>query len=654
MKKMKKVLAMLLAAVMVMGMSVTAFAVEYDNSGYSKTQISANTQPSGNDKVDVKIEGIEKEKETDVEETVTVTLYKIAEAEYGEDGRTGFIEYKWAKNVAIADKKMPTAAEITAIANGLVSGEITSLEPAIVEKNVSTDYTKSVEAGAYIAIITESANKYVYNPVLLTATYNVTTDASGNIIGVNLEGGTVNIKDDNYLYGSTSVAKRTEPGIDKVITGGHTTDDKIPEGTMPKNTAGKDVTPTGGSVSNATASVGDVIQYDIRLTIPQYPANAANKTLYVSDEMVTGLTFDISSLEIIIDGDSSKKATPTPDPITADYSEVITFTYEGKAIAKAKKVGNGFNLSFDYNNLVHKTTVADKEQELGAVYVPTVKYSAIVNDSAVVGKDGNTNTAILYYAKNPNEGSTYLPGDLTNPPDANEYETKKDKEAVYTYKVAFHKIGEGTDKDGLEDAVFGIYSDSACTKLVDKVVTNSEGYAVSTKVKAGTYYIKEIEAPQGYTLNETVYEVKANWETATVKTSEEEVKRTYYTKDEVESNAFGKEKQVGWLDKEGKFYSMNETNNSLAQTKGWYKAYLKSETSTSQTTLEISTNEGSGTSVLTKVEDGKTVIENISNTRLVGLPSTGGIGTTIFTIGGCAIMVIAAGLFFATRRKAEK
>ena len=35
------------------------------------------------------------------------------------------------------------------------------------------------------------------------------------------------------------------------------------------------------------------------------------------------------------------------------------------------------------------------------------------------------------------------------------------------------------------------------------------------------------------------------------------------------------------------------------------------------------------------------------------LPSTGGIGTTIFTIGGCAIMIIAAGLYFASRRKKE-
>ena len=44
----------------------------------------------------------------------------------------------------------------------------------------------------------------------------------------------------------------------------------------------------------------------------------------------------------------------------------------------------------------------------------------------------------------------------------------------------------------------------------------------------------------------------------------------------------------------------------------------------------------------------------LNNTKLNALPSTGGIGTTIFTIGGCAIMIVAAGLFFATRRKTQK
>ena len=64
------------------------------------------------------------------------------------------------------------------------------------------------------------------------------------------------------------------------------------------------------------------------------------------------------------------------------------------------------------------------------------------------------------------------------------------------------------------------------------------------------------------------------------------------------------------------------------------------------------------------LKDGKTTaeaqadIENgsaeITDTKLSALPSTGGIGTTIFTIGGCAIMIVAAGLFFATRRKTQK
>ncbi len=41
------------------------------------------------------------------------------------------------------------------------------------------------------------------------------------------------------------------------------------------------------------------------------------------------------------------------------------------------------------------------------------------------------------------------------------------------------------------------------------------------------------------------------------------------------------------------------------------------------------------------------------NTTLAALPSTGGMGTTLFTIAGCVIMISAAGLFFATRKKAN-
>ena len=43
----------------------------------------------------------------------------------------------------------------------------------------------------------------------------------------------------------------------------------------------------------------------------------------------------------------------------------------------------------------------------------------------------------------------------------------------------------------------------------------------------------------------------------------------------------------------------------------------------------------------------------VKDTKLAALPSTGGIGTTIFTIGGCVIMMAAAFLFFASRRRDE-
>lgn len=60
------------------------------------------------------------------------------------------------------------------------------------------------------------------------------------------------------------------------------------------------------------------------------------------------------------------------------------------------------------------------------------------------------------------------------------------------------------------------------------------------------------------------------------------------------------------------------------------------------------TQTGEATAIVTA--DPATMLD----TKLADLPSTGGIGTTIFTIGGCAIMVTAAGLYFATRKKTEK
>ena len=63
---------------------------------------------------------------------------------------------------------------------------------------------------------------------------------------------------------------------------------------------------------------------------------------------------------------------------------------------------------------------------------------------------------------------------------------------------------------------------------------------------------------------------------------------------------------------------------------------------------------------LTLTVDGEVATANLYNegglndTKLSALPETGGIGTTIFTIVGCGIMIAAAGLFFASRRKENR
>ena len=54
--------------------------------------------------------------------------------------------------------------------------------------------------------------------------------------------------------------------------------------------------------------------------------------------------------------------------------------------------------------------------------------------------------------------------------------------------------------------------------------------------------------------------------------------------------------------------------------------------------------------------DGKVTVfgeTEMYNTKMAALPETGGMGTTLFTIAGCVIMISAAGLFFATRKKAN-
>ena len=68
-------------------------------------------------------------------------------------------------------------------------------------------------------------------------------------------------------------------------------------------------------------------------------------------------------------------------------------------------------------------------------------------------------------------------------------------------------------------AVYGIYSDKACTKKVGEITIGSNGKG-SILLPNSTYYAKELKAPTGYSLDNTVYTIKSD-ETVDVKESPE-------------------------------------------------------------------------------------------------------------------------------------
>lgn len=516
---------------------------------------------------------------SDLKEGDTVTLYQIWNGTGDANTFTGWTKAAGTEGLSETE---PTMQQINDIAQGLLAGTIAPQATETATVPASGTFTKDVDhAVAYIAVITPaSGNGVVYNPVLLAASYAENNGA------VSLTSNPVSIKD-AYLYGTNTVAKSSEPTITKDA-----------EATPDVNSEGETI---------QTASVGDKVTYTVQPTRPQYPANATDKTFFINDTMSDGLSLEFDSLKV--------------NGIAGTMENgVLVFKDGDKVIARASQTANGYNMAFVYDNLT-----AD----------PTVTYAATITDAAVVGTDGNPNTVTLYYTNNPNTGSTHEnPKESPKDDQGKDYVTKEDEEIVYTYEIKLLKTDDDeTNPKPLAGAVFGIYEDEACTKLVDTVTTNAQGIASSSQVGKGTYYVKELIAPEGYTLNTEVKSVEANWKTATTKRTAGTV-TTEYTSNQDEATV---KTQAGWL-KDGKFYSLDNqpTGNNVLP------AYIKGTTTTSETAT-YTENNGEGSGVVS--------METWKDTKLKELPSTGGMGIYLFTICGVVMIVTAAGLYMSKRRR---
>ena len=500
------------------------------------------------------------------------------------------------RSMLVGDPNAQPAVAATGMTSE-IAGKLAALatggEDATSIANGTATYNNA-SSGMYMAIVTPADANTVYNPVFVSADYNKETGHEGTaaVTGAYADG----------------VAKKSTVTITKTAS---TTEDTWDDG------------------QSHTTAVGDTVSFTVTTTIPGYGKVYTDPHFVVTDEL-TALKLNQDSVTVV-GLEKGEDKDYTVDPSDSGYT--ITFT---------KKY---------LTSLQAATSV-------------TITYSAIVTTDAANAVNEEDNEVKVEYSHDPNNQS--------------DYDIKKDTTQHYTFTLDASGIGEsesqkikgkktselvkiGLDAAGnpitdtkttsqigdpevdyvtgpLEGATFGLFTDSAAT--VPYKAKNANGSVGTTNMEAtsgadgrmtfagldaGTYYLKEISAPAGYVTNTTIHTVVISATTKSVHVTE-------WYKDGAWSKTDNGGKKVEYDTDILETYTVTIDGDTVAE--------YKFKNSGTANSTEINWEEA-------ELVEHPHAFENTKGTEL---PSTGGIGTTIFYVVG-AILVLGAGIVLVTRRR---
>lgn len=599
MKRIRKFASLLLVMMMVLGMTVTAFAGEDTGIPGTTNEESTEVETETEDDAVAEEEGTEEE-ESNSNGDVTVTadeiqpenppaqtgstvthtyeIYQIFTGDYA-DGVLSNI--KWGANGTgtVGDKVDETILEEL---EALVEGKSDTERLAVI-----TNYANLTST----PVKTGSETTYTG----LTPGYYLIKDQDGSLTGTNVP----------YTLYVVQV-------VDTVLN-------FTPKGEVPSTD--KKIVEGENKVETNEASIGDEVHYEITGTMPSNIADYKTYYYMFTDTLSKGLTFKEGSFKVTVNGVDVTKYFWKD---AGTYNEVTgTIIRVGILDVKA--------LSLLTNPAVGEIT-ADTEVVL--------TYTATLNENAVIAGTGNPNDVKLDYSNDPNnsgDGSTTPPENPDEPkPEHPTGETPKVEVVTYTTELTILK----KDEDGgfLPGVEFTLTGNGVNVVLVTEETFAEAADGEYWKLKDGTYTTTAPTVADDETDNTADYE---SIETKYTKTTSVVAKG----KEQAETDVVGTVQADGTVT----FTGLGAGDYTITETKT-LPGYNTIEPIEFTLTFDAETKTFSSDNENVTVGIDNMLDTNIINQKGSLLPSTGGIGTTIFYVVG-GVLVIGAGILLVAKKR---